>query len=192
MSLVVGLFVGGRGTRLGGVVKGNLPGPSGERLVDRLLEVCARAVPGSPVVLVGDATAHRDLGLPMLADEPPGIGPIGGLSALLGHASTTGADAALALACDLPFLEAPLVRRLATEAPDAWFVAPCEGELFHVLTARYSKSALPAVRETIAAGERSLQRVVRRLGAHASPLPVGAEELAELRDWDDPADISFR
>ena len=191
MSLVVGLFVGGRGTRLGGVVKGNLPGPSGERLLDRLLEVCARAVPGSPIVLVGDAAAHGDLGLPVLADEPSGIGPLGGLSALLGHADVTGADAALALACDLPYLESPLVHRIATEAPDAWCVAPCEGELFHVLTARYSKSALPAVRETIAAGERSLQRVVRRLGDRAVPLPVGPEELAELRDWDTPDDISF-
>jgi len=191
MSLVVGLFVGGRGTRLGGVVKGNLPGPSGERLIERLLGVCARAVPGAPIVLVGEAAAHRDLGLPVLVDEPAGVGPIGGLSALLGHASTTGAGAVLALACDLPYLEASLVRRLATEVPEAWLLAPREGDVFHVLTARYSTSALPAVRETIAAGDRSLQRIARRLGDRASALDVGPEELAELRDWDDPADISF-
>jgi molybdopterin-guanine dinucleotide biosynthesis protein A len=108
----------------------------------------------------------------------------------LRHAETAGADAALALACDLPHLDAALVRRLASESPEATFVAPRDGTLWYTLVARYGVDALPAVEETIAAGERALQRVVRRLGARAVELSVNATEYAELRDWDTPEDVA--
>jgi molybdopterin-guanine dinucleotide biosynthesis protein A len=189
LSLVVGLFVGGCGARMGGVVKGNLPGPGGERLLERLVGECAKALPNSVPVLIGDAAAHSDLGLRTLADAPAGIGPLGGLRALLLHAKESGAWGALALACDLPYLSAPLIARLATESPEALFVAPREGALWHTLVARYSVLSLSAVDATLAAGERALQRVVGRLGDHARVLALTPAELDELRDWDTPDDV---
>jgi molybdopterin-guanine dinucleotide biosynthesis protein A len=186
---LIGLFVGGRGTRLGGVDKGNLTF-DGSKLLGRLLATCGEALPSSPVVLVGQAEAYAEHGLRALSDEPAGIGPLGGLRALLRHAEALGANAALALACDLPHLGAALVRRLATELPEADFVAPRDGTLWHTLVARYGTGALPAVDETMAAGERALQRVVRRLGGRAVELTVSASERAELRDWDTPADVA--
>jgi molybdopterin-guanine dinucleotide biosynthesis protein A len=189
LSLVVGLFVGGRGARMGGVVKGNLPGPGGERLLERLIGECAKAFPGGSPALIGDATAHADLGLRALADTPAGIGPLGGLRALLLHAKQSGAWGAVALACDLPYLSARLLERLATESPEAFFLAPREGALWHTLVARYSVLSLPAVDATLAAGERALQRVVGRLGEHASALSLAPDELDELRDWDTPDDV---
>jgi molybdopterin-guanine dinucleotide biosynthesis protein A len=190
MPLVAGLFVGGRGTRLGGVEKGRLSGPTGERLVDRLVHVCRDAVPDAPLVLVGEASAYADLGLVALTDDPPGVGPLGGLCALVAHAERVGAAGALALACDLPYLGAALVRRLSTEAPGAWLVAPREGDVWDTLIARYATAALPTVRETLAAGERALFRVAERLGDRAAALSLDARERDELRDWDRPEDIT--
>jgi molybdopterin-guanine dinucleotide biosynthesis protein A len=184
----IGLFVGGRGSRMGGVAKGNLALASGEKLIERLAARCREALPGAPLVLVGAADAYAELGLPALADSPPGVGPLGGLRALLHHARDNGHAAALALACDLPYLEAGLIARLASENPGAAFVAAREGELWHTLAARYSVTALAAVEATLAAGERALQRVVARLGASAQTLVLVPAETRELEDWDTPAD----
>jgi molybdopterin-guanine dinucleotide biosynthesis protein A len=81
-----------------------------------------------------------------------------------------------------------LLARLASEAPDADFLAPREGELWQTLVARYGVGSLPELDGTLAAGDRALQRFVARLGARAVELPVDAGERAELRDWDTPAD----
>jgi len=126
--------------------------------------------------------------LPALEDTPSGIGPLGGLRALLLDAQARGHAHALALACDLPYLEAPLIARLATETPAASLLAPRQGELWETLVARYSVDALADVDAALAAGERALQRVVRRLGERASELSVDEHERAELRDWDEPGD----
>ncbi len=186
---VVGIFVGGRGTRLGGVAKGNLALESGEKLVTRLVRVCSVALPNAPLVLVGAAEAYSELGIQVLSDEPTGIGPLGGLRALLLHAERLGRGAVLALACDLPHLGAEFVRRLATDEPQAEFLAPRGGELWQTLVARYGVSVLPAVDETLAHGDRALQRLVQRLGARAVELSVSAEEHGQLFDWDTPEDV---
>lgn len=185
---VVGLFVGGKGKRLGGVAKGNLT-LGGQKLLERLVATCKTALPGSELLLVGAAEPYASLGLMALSDDPPGIGPLGGLRALLRHVERVGSDAAIVLACDLPHLGAGLVRRLASEAPDVDFVAPRDGDLWHTLVARYGSGALPAVEQAIAAGDRALQRVVARLGDRAVELVVDTTERAELRDWDTPEDM---
>jgi molybdopterin-guanine dinucleotide biosynthesis protein A len=188
-SLVVGIFVGGRGSRLGGRDKGNLRLPGGERVIQRLVDVCANALPTAPQVLVGASEAYGDLDLLALADEPAGVGPLGGLRALLLHARETGCAGAVVLACDLPYVSETLVRLLATEAPEAAFLAPRSGELWETLTARYSVTALEAVDAALGAGERALQRVIRRLGAGAKELELDAASREELRDWDTPEDL---
>jgi len=186
---LIGLFVGGQGKRLGGTPKGNLTF-DGAKLLARLLAACHEALPSSPVVLVGPAEPYAEHGLRALPDEPAGIGPLGGLRALLLHAEALGENAVLALACDLPHLGSALVGRLASESPGADFLAPRDGTLWHTLVARYGTGTLPVVEETIAAGERALQRVVQRLGGRAVELAVNASERAELRDWDTPDDIA--
>jgi molybdopterin-guanine dinucleotide biosynthesis protein A len=188
---LIGLFVGGKGKRLGGVAKGNLT-LDGQKLIERLVATATAASPGSKLVLVGAADAYSALGLTVLADNPPGIGPLGGLRALLQHAEQAGASGALALACDLPHLGVGLVRRLVVEAPEADFVAPRDGDVWHTLVARYGTGARDAVEATLAAGDRALQRVVGRLGERAVELAVDAAERAELRDCDTPEDVARR
>ena len=189
-ALVIGLFVGGRGSRFGGVAKGNLKLPGGVRLIERLLGVCNSVLPESPLVLVGQRAEYHRLALPTLIDMPAGIGPLGGLRALLDFATERGFAAAVTLACDLPYVTPELVRRIAEEAPAALALAPRDRGLYYPLTARYSVDALPAVDDAIAAREHSLQKLYARLGDGAASLSLNDAELRALRDWDSPEDLA--
>lgn len=188
-SAVIGLFVGGRGSRMGGAAKGLLMAPDGGTLIERLLARAQEAAPGMPVLLVGRAEAYAHLALPALVDEPAGVGPLGGLRALLLHARAEARDYALALSCDLPFVSAALLRRLLVDEPSALALAPRDGTLWSPLTARYHVRTLETLDASLAAGEHSLQRVFGRLGADARELALSEAARRELRDWDSPADM---
>lgn len=205
---VVGVFVGGQGRRMGGVPKGLLC-HQGVPLIERVLGACR--VAAAPrivehVFLVGNAVAYAASGLPVLADAPSGIGPIGGLRALLMRARELGLDA-LAVAVDLPYLEAALVRRLCLEQPDAAALAPRQEGRWQPLFARYRPSVvLPALESALDEGQSALQAIFRKLeagppgaavgrGAQLSRFATPAElslspaEALELRDWDQPGDM---
>jgi molybdopterin-guanine dinucleotide biosynthesis protein A len=184
---VVGVFVGGLAVRMGGQPKGLLRGPEGRTLVDRWTALLAAL--DVPVVLVGDARAYAGTGLPALKDEPPGIGPLGGLVALLRHAQEAGARSALAFACDMPFVSRALVDRLLAASPDAPVLAPRRDARWEPLCARYHPGRVLPRAVTLAASSRhSLQRLLDQ--ASAVELPLLAHEAGELRDWDTPADVA--
>jgi molybdopterin-guanine dinucleotide biosynthesis protein A len=175
---------------MGGVVKGLLPTADGRSVVERLLAETRAALPEAPIALVGAASSYDAFGLPSLSDTPPGIGPLGGLRALLARTAELGLSHALALACDLPAISANLIRRLAEAEPAASAVAPREpGGPWYALSARYALTALPVLDAQIAADERALQRLFARLGPSAFELPLTAAELSLLADWDRPEDL---
>ncbi|HKO93955.1 MAG TPA: NTP transferase domain-containing protein, partial [Polyangiaceae bacterium] len=85
----VGIFVGGRGLRMGGVAKANLL-VGGRPILERTVEQChaaARAIEGETAALqlwlVGNSAAYPAPGMLRVADDPAGVGPIGGLRAFL-------------------------------------------------------------------------------------------------------------
>lgn len=190
-KLLVGLFVGGRGERLGGVAKGLLKAPNAETtLSERALTELRAALPNADVVLVGEAAAYASLGLRAIADAPSGIGPLGGLLGLLAEAEARGATHVLTLACDLPFIEQRLLARLATETPEAAALVTATHGVRNPLVARYTVGpTTDAAREVLGAGKRSLQGVLDVLGANVHALTLSAGEAATLRDWDTPEDV---
>ncbi len=178
---IAGIFVGGEATRMGGHPKGLLPGPDGRPLITRLAAIAA---PLADVVLVGDRPEYAGLGLPTVADEPRGIGPLGGLLALLRHA---GSGHVLAIACDMPRVPRRLVEALVG-APAAPIVAPRLEGRWEPLCARYEVArALPAAEERARGGQLSLQGLLDAVGAVA--LAADAYAAVELEDWDLPDDI---
>lgn len=184
MNVLAGVFVGGASRRMGGRPKGLLPGPDGVTLVERWRMVLAGL--GAAIVLVGESHAYEGLGLPMLKDNPPGIGPLGGLVALLRHA---GARPTLALACDMPFVSRGLVERLLSAPRDAPIVAPRRDGRWEPLCGRYDPvRILPLAVAREASPNRSLQRLLD--DAPTSELPLSRAEADELRDWDTPEDIT--
>jgi molybdopterin-guanine dinucleotide biosynthesis protein A len=194
----VGIFVGGQGRRMGGVAKGLLV-HEGQTLLERVLAVCASAADGeaSARYLVGDylaggGSAYGSTAVPRLDDRPAGKGPIGGLRALLLQAHADGRDA-LALAVDLPHLQAGVVRRLSVEGPGLSALAPREAGRWQPLIARYRPAlVLPVIDRVLARGHTSLQSIFAELEASGSPaeeLVLSDDERRVLRDWDVPGDM---
>jgi molybdopterin-guanine dinucleotide biosynthesis protein A len=135
---VTGVMLAGGQSRRMGADKAALIGPR----VEAILRACF------PAVLV-----IRD-------DDRPGLGPIGGLATALRRVET---DAIFVAACDMPFLDAALIRELVELLPGYDAVVPQVGEYGEPLHAVYHRRCLPVVEEQIAAGDYSLQHLVRRL-----------------------------
>jgi molybdenum cofactor guanylyltransferase len=179
---VGGIFVGGRARRMGGIAKGLLTGPSGETLVARWRRLFDEL--GMPCLLVGRHDAYVDMDIECIADDPPHIGPLGGLIALLTRA---GEGRAIAVACDMPYVEIALLKKLASHLSRAAIVAPRRGDLWEPLFARYdAPRVIVAARERSVSGEHGLQGLLDTAGAEPLPLDVGESD--QLRDWDRPED----
>ena len=192
----IGIFVGGKGRRMGGVPKGNLQF-EGRSILDRTLEACRAAAhsvgpDGAGAVhlyLVGDSSAYSASGVLRLADDPAGFGPMGGLRALLREAARLGLPA-VALANDLPFLTPRLLERLCFESGQAAALAPRESQRWQPLFARYLPDlVLPELDAALAQRRTSLQTLFDRLGTRAVGLELSVAEWQALRDWDRPSDM---
>jgi len=191
--VLFGILVGGQSRRMGGAPKGNLDA-GGQSLVTRTIELCRSLAPSAAdtseerVLLVGDGRAYT-ADVPRLADAPPGVGPLGGLCALL-TAALERRCLALALAVDLPHLDAALLRRLLLEHEAALALAPREAGRWQPLCARYRPlEVLPIVHALLARGETALQSVFHALGPDAVELDLSSAERERLHDWDTPEDV---
>lgn len=182
----LGVFVGGKSSRMGGRPKGLLPSPDGaQTLVERTAGLAS--VLGLRPVLVGNATAYEGLlpGLTRIADAPSEIGPLGGLHGLLTHSM----GRVLVVACDMPYLSHALLARLIAEQPEADVLAARgSGGIWEPLCARYdAERVAPQLGLAIAAGVRSFQALFSRLSVRE--LALSDSERGELRDWDAPEDL---
>ncbi len=185
---LLGIFVGGASRRMGGRPKGRLRAPNGGLPIVVELVAAGRAAGLAPV-LVGDARPYEDLvpDVRRIADDPVGVGPLGGLSALFALA---GERQVVVVACDMPHVEAADLRMLVDHPSGAAVVAPRRGEAgpFEPLFARYDPARVrEPLRRALASGVRSFQRLLGDLWVEA--LPVDAHLTRVLTDWDTPADL---
>jgi len=180
VDVLAGIFVGGASSRMGGRPKGLLTTADGTPLVDRLRAMFdALAIDH---VLVGRRAEYASIPLVALQDAPSGIGPIGGLAALLDHA---GERRALAVACDMPFVTQSDVERLLAEE-GAIAAAPRRGDRWEPLFAVYdAPRARPFVTRAITDGRYGLQALLSAMGARVVPI-----DPAHLDDWDSPQDLA--
>ena len=184
-GLLVGIFAGGASSRMG-TPKGLLRAPgSDEALLERLWRVSAEALPGAERAVVGRLDAYAGFGFETLEDAAECSGPLAGLVALLRAGRGAGARAVITLACDFPYLGAPLLKRLATEHPESPIVCPHLDDRYQPLFARYAVELLDPFELALTGRRLSLQPLVRG----AERLRLTPEEERELRDWDHPSDI---
>lgn len=150
------ILAGGRGQRLGREKAGVMLG--GESLLQRAIRL---ARPLGEVWVVGDG---RPLPVPpdvrVVADIFPGKGPFGGLfTGLLLSPSPY----ALALACDMPFLNPQLLGYILSLAPGNDAVVPRVGQFLEPLHAVYSRTCLPVLRDLLRQGKLSLLELFPRI-----------------------------
>ena len=170
------VLAGGSSRRMGGVPKA-LCEVDGVAIVDRALAVLRTLFP-EVIVVANDPAPYRGRpgvsngikGLPLGRRDPavtvvpdifPGCGPIGGIHAgLKAIARCTG----FFTACDMPFIDAPLVARIcqAAMAGDFTCAVPSSRLGLEPLHACYTKEALPVFEDAIRAGRLKIRGVIDR------------------------------
>jgi molybdopterin-guanine dinucleotide biosynthesis protein A len=114
-------------------------------------------------------------GTPVIPDETPGMGPLGGLSTALAHAPS---QRIFVMGCDMPFVEPELVRammRYAERYPGADVVALRTPRGLEPLHAVYAQTCASAVQERLAAADgKSLSALLERLNVKELPASIVA------------------
>jgi molybdopterin-guanine dinucleotide biosynthesis protein A len=134
------------------------------------------------IVVANDVRRIEDLELParLIPDERPGVGSLMGIYSGLKVARY---PRALAVACDMPFLNLPLLRYMLPLAAGHDVVIPRIGQWLEPLHAVYSRACLPAM-------ARLLEQGRRQIIAFFDQVRVRYVEEAEIEPFD-PAHISF-
>jgi molybdenum cofactor guanylyltransferase len=149
MPRVTGVILaGGRSRRMGGFPKALLPF-GGRPLIQHIAETLRSSLPDC-LVVTNTPELYGSLGLPMVGDVFPEAGSLGGIYSGLRAAP---GEAALCVACDMPFLSARLVAYLAGRAAEADVVIPDAGGELQPLHAVYGKACLPAMERRLRAGQ---------------------------------------
>jgi len=108
---------------------------------------------------------------------------------LLLEAQRNRSAAALALACDLPFIDEPMLQRLCAPLTSAARV-PFVEAFYQPLSASYAPDAtLAAIERSLSIGKHALLYVLQILGSEVERLELAPEDAHTLRDWDTPEDV---
>ena len=172
------LLAGGNSSRMGRN-KALMP-LAGRRLVDRALAVLAGLF-DDLLMVTNSPDLYADLGIRMVPDLVTGKGALGGIHSAVHHAA---APHCLVVACDMPFLNAGVLRYLADQRSEYDVVVPNVSGRPQPLHAVYGKACL--------------QPIARRLESDSLHVvgffpdvrvrEVTADELAAF----DPEGLSFR
>jgi molybdopterin-guanine dinucleotide biosynthesis protein A len=126
VTIDAAILAGGRARRFGGADKSALL-VGGRTIRERQLEALRAVTPDVRVIV---------------EDPVPGCGPLGGLHTAL---SETAADATIVVACDMPYLSAPLLRHMCGLAAEADAVVPQTERGYHPLCAVYTRACLAPI-----------------------------------------------
>lgn len=165
----------------------------GRTIIVRQVEILQRVA--HPVFVVGhDPRRFGDLDLPVYADAIQGAGVVGGIYTAL---TIDGPDAVIVVACDMPFLEAGLLRRLVEMSAGrdgAWVRTP---QGIDPLLACYRRQAAPIIRGEIDAGRlkatalgtvlQMAEMSIEEVASYGSP----ARLLANLNSPEDYARVQY-
>lgn len=150
----------------------------GQFLVERVYAGIA-ALFHDVILVTNTPDIYAFIPCPKVLDIYPGAGSIAGLHAGL---DASGTEHIFAVACDMPFLNAELIRFLCNDAEEYDAVVPVDrsGRL-EPLHALYAKTALIAMQESIELGDRSIVNLLDRVTTRMVPNDLfqyipGAEE----------------
>ena len=148
-------------------------------------------VPGTPPLIsliVGKALTLSDqvaiighhrysalgLGVPIVPDNEPGSGPLGGIATALQRIDRS---RVLVLACDMPCLSLPLLRWMIERTVDAEVRIPrTDDGRWHPMHALYHRSSLPAIERSLRSGRRAVRSILPLLTVDA----IGEPELRQI------------
>jgi molybdopterin-guanine dinucleotide biosynthesis protein A len=154
--------------------------PDGPTLIERVISAAQPVAEAGIVVVTNHPGKYQWLGLPVVTDNYPGSGPLAGLEAGL---AASKAENNFLLACDMPFVQTPLLNALLSWAKDTdgktWdAVVPLNPEgKPEPLCALYNARVLPVAREY-------LTEQMLKMSDFLSALVTRYVEAAELKRYD--------
>lgn len=158
---------------------------AGRTLLERAIAAVARVA--GDVVIVGDRDPYHRFGVPVVPDDFPGTGTLGGIATALRHARS---EYVLVVACDMPFLSGDLLEAMAGETRDYDVLVPVTNAsrssqrgsvTYETLHAIYRRTCLAPIERRLATGD---------LKVVAALADVNVRELSEgwLRRFDPELD----
>jgi molybdenum cofactor guanylyltransferase len=145
--LTVAIQAGGQSRRMGrdkGLVL--LDGrPLVRHLLDRVADL------GDEILVTTNRPQdYAFLGVQLASDDSPGAGALSGLRTALRAAH---GEKVLVLACDMPFVDRPLLTHLIELAPQADVVIPRHAGEYEPMHAIYDRGCLPEIEASLEAGD---------------------------------------
>ena len=180
------ILAGGRSTRMGTNKALLRLSPGGDTVIERVVSRLGEAGLAPDLLITNTPLEYAFLGLPMVPDDVPGAGPLGGILTALNHSTC---ERVLVVACDMPMLNPMLLRYMASLPNDYDALIPrrtgvSERERLETLHAIYSRRCIGPIGERIRAGEL-------KVAALAEDIRVRYLDEEEMRRYD-PGLQSFR
>jgi molybdopterin-guanine dinucleotide biosynthesis protein A len=154
-------LAGGQSRRMG-TDKALLPLVAGGQPMLGLVLERLRSVADDVLVVANEQERYAPFGARVAPDLHPQIGALGGIQAAI---TWSAHEHCLVVACDMPFLSLPLLRRMVSEPRNYDVLVPLipgesrqrgDGLVFQTLHAIYSKQCLPFIEKRIAEGNKQV------------------------------------
>jgi molybdopterin-guanine dinucleotide biosynthesis protein A len=176
------VLAGGQSRRMG-TDKALLPlVAGGQPMLGVVLERLS-AVADDTIVVADDQARYAAFGVRVVPDLSRDVGALAGIQAAI---ASSAHEHCLVVACDMPFLSLPLLRRMADEPRDYDVLVPLipgesrqrdDGLVFQTLHAIYSKRCLPFIEKRIAEGRKQVV-------GFFDDVRVRTLDVAEITRWD--------
>jgi molybdopterin-guanine dinucleotide biosynthesis protein A len=111
------------------------------------------------IFIISNQPGYEYLGLPVYPDVTPNSGPLGGLQTALINSSN---QHCLTVACDMPFLNEPLLRKLLAFSNYEAVVPVCDGYA-EPLCALYQQTALSIITQQLELGAYKMIDAIERM-----------------------------
>jgi molybdopterin-guanine dinucleotide biosynthesis protein A len=172
-DLAVAVLAGGESSRFGADKALVSLVPGGPPLIAQIIEK-ALALSDQVAIIGHNRYSALDLGVPIVPDDEPGSGPLGGMATALQRVDSS---RVLVLACDMPCLSLPLLRWMIERTMVADVLIPrTDDGRWHPMHALYHRSALPAIERSLRSGRRAVRSILPLLTVDA----IGEPELSKI------------
>ena len=158
MTVSIVILAGGEGSRIGG--NKGLQLLRGKPLVRWVLDAVREQ--GGELLISANGPGYEDFGCRVIADEMPGMGPLGGLQAALRLAQNA---LVMSVPCDVPFLPYDLAACLLAGLGEADAAVAVVAGKRQPAIALYRQSVLPRLDAYLTKGERRVGSFLDGLGA---------------------------
>jgi len=140
------------------------------------------------ILISSNTHSYSYLGFPVIADQYPGSGPMGGIFSCLGRSETIGN---LVLSCDTPFVNTELLNNLISVGGSYDVVVPFHTTGFYEpLCALYKKSVLDVMQSFIKKGNFKIPDLFKVLNTYKYELPAGTDVSRLFFNINAPADLA--